>query len=108
MASCGLDRFLRIHHLHNRKLLNKVGYLECNSLKDCSLPCGVTTVSNFFKEVFGQFVDDLTTVTLTSPRRYSLLTVAMAYVMQILFRNGFNPVKELRAIDFSKFDYRYT
>lgn len=24
VASCGLDRFLRIHHLHNRKLLHKV------------------------------------------------------------------------------------
>ncbi|KAL9953271.1 hypothetical protein ACROYT_G040664 [Oculina patagonica] len=27
VASCGLDKFLRIHHLHNRKLLNKV-YLK--------------------------------------------------------------------------------
>jgi len=27
VASCGLDKFLRVHHLHNRKLLYKV-YLK--------------------------------------------------------------------------------
>lgn len=25
VVSCGLDKFLRVHHLHNRKLLHKVG-----------------------------------------------------------------------------------
>lgn len=29
VVSCGLDKFLRVHHLHNRKLLHKVG-LSCS------------------------------------------------------------------------------
>ena len=44
VASCGLDKFLRVHHLHNRKLLYKVGTLwaECLKSKEivpCSLLC---------------------------------------------------------------------
>ena len=42
VASCGLDKFLRVHHLHNRKLLYKVGTLWAELLKSKEIvPCSL-------------------------------------------------------------------